>query len=356
MATPLQRRIAVVVFLLELFLVLLCNSFAAAVLMTISRRGWLMGAAGCATAIGTTTTCASAESSTYFSSPPPPTTISSSIEQQCRNGALAVEQAVPGAYQQACMALPSRRIPINRGRGDVVELDVLQQATGAGSTGTVVWNSSLLLTRLLERLASASATSGSNGSLLAGKTVLELGCGTGLVSLAAAALGAPRVIATDGNPNVVELAEQNIARNQHTLPPQQQQGGAASVVEAKRLQWGLLPAMDFADAADLVIGSDLTYFSGNWLALAETMATVTARNNGVILYLSLGHSGFSSFAETEGFLSVAAGYGLVPLVSQEALSERYLTNLLWSECMTPHERDMVSSSGGVRVVSLVRKY
>lgn len=278
--------------------------------------------------------------------------VAATIEQQCRNGALAPEQAVPGAYQQVCMTLPTRTIPVRcpsaaAATTTTIELEIEQRATGAGSTGTVVWNSSLLLARLLERLAAANTDS--DGFHLAGKTVLELGCGTGLGALTAAALGARSVIATDGNPSVVQLAESNLARNRSKLPQD------TSVVSTL-LPWGLLPSMDFADEADLVIGSDLTYFSGNWPVLAETMATVTKRTNGIVLYLSLGHSGFNVNAELQGFLSVASGYGLAPVVGQENLSERYLTNVLLRDCMTAEECDMVLGSGGVRVLALSRKY
>ena len=48
--------------------------------------------------------------------------------------------------------------------------------------------------------------------LLAGKTVLDLGTGTGVLALVAAKLGAARVVATDSNPKAVENARRNVAR------------------------------------------------------------------------------------------------------------------------------------------------
>jgi hypothetical protein len=228
------------------------------------------------------------------------------LQRECAGTGLAVEQAIPGAYHQACMSLPVRSVPIRTRRtsaaasdgtdwasagtttslarltDDVHVLEIQQTYAGsvnsgslAGSTGTVIWNSSLLLTRLLERLACMESTSNlfrkdvqddrafKVESLSVPPTVMELGCGTGLVSLAAASLGATRVLATDGNPAVVQLAASNIERNHVT-----------DRVRAVHLPWGLLAAMDYSETADLVLGSDLTYFSGNWPALAATMSTV----------------------------------------------------------------------------------
>lgn len=309
----------------------------------------------------------------------------STLRRKCAGPALAAEQPVPGAYQQECMELAVRHIPVRRrpspnqqkkweekhagapssDPGTVILLEIQQIPSGggsnqsgslAGSTGTVVWNSSLLLTRLLERLtemdaspfawhtankeSAQSPTMSPRSTAAATTTVMELGCGTALVSLAAAALGADRVLATDGNPAVVALAAANVERNH-----------ASDNVQAIHLPWGLLSAVDYSESADLVLGSDLTYFSGNWPALAETMATVLTPR-GTVLYLSLGHSGFDVNAELDGFLSVAAGYGLEQRTSGSGWSERALTDMLLNDCLTAHELDMIKTNGGVRVVAL----
>jgi SAM-dependent methyltransferase len=305
------------------------------------------------------------------------------LQRECAGTGLAVEQAIPGAYHQACMSLPVRSVPIRARRTRVASsagtgeasadttttgslarltdhvhvLEIQQTYAGsvnsgslAGSTGTVIWNSSLLLTRLLERLASLESTSNlfrkEDGHtfdvepLSLPPTVMELGCGTGLVSLAAASLGATRVLATDGNLAVVQLAASNIERNHVT-----------DRVRAVHLPWGLLAAMDYSETADLVLGSDLTYFSGNWPALAATMSTVL-KPEGMVLYLSMGHSGFNVQAELDGFLSVASGFGLVPLTGGTIWTEQELTRILVQECLTQEEADMIQSNGGLRVVAL----
>lgn len=46
-----------------------------------------------------------------------------------------------------------------------------------------------------------------------GESVLELGCGTGLLAISAAKLGAARVVATDVDPDALHAAEENARRN-----------------------------------------------------------------------------------------------------------------------------------------------
>ena len=74
----------------------------------------------------------------------------------------------------------------------------------AGRTGVAVWNSGLLLMHLFDALTIQSP------SWLEHKTLVELGCGAGMASISAAKLGASRVLATDGNADVVALTKENI--------------------------------------------------------------------------------------------------------------------------------------------------
>jgi ribosomal protein L11 methylase PrmA len=67
-------------------------------------------------------------------------------------------------------------------------------ATGRGTTGTVVWPSSVVLTQLMQSAPQLRRR-------LAGARVLELGAGMGMVGMAAAMLGANRLVLTDrGDP------------------------------------------------------------------------------------------------------------------------------------------------------------
>ena len=264
------------------------------------------------------------------------TEVDPALLQQCKNGALSSEQAIPGAYSQACMSIPIREIPVQG-----TTLRVEQQVAAAGSTGMAIWNSSLLLKRLLEQLALREP------DWCKHKTVLELGCGTGLVSLTAAVLGADRVLATDGNPLVVELAQRNVEANK-----------LSDKVLTQQLPWGLLDAMDLAGAADIVLGADLTYSPGSWRQLAESMEIVLA-DDGVAVYLSLGHSGFNVNAEMDGFLSVTQQLGLESLEPTNPdwpfpIISKSLSSILL-ETMNPSDRQVIQGTGGLRVVVLRKR-
>lgn len=55
--------------------------------------------------------------------------------------------------------------------------------------------------------------------LVAGKTVLDLGCGGGVAGIAAAQAGAVRIIANDIDPVALEIARRNAAANAVSLEP-----------------------------------------------------------------------------------------------------------------------------------------
>ncbi|EQC39302.1 hypothetical protein SDRG_03507 [Saprolegnia diclina VS20] len=79
--------------------------------------------------------------------------------------------------------------------------------------------------------------------LVQNKRVVELGCGTGLVSLAAAAFGASTVVATDGDPQSVALTQSNITNN------------SMGNIDAKVHLWG--QELDAIEACDVLLGADI---------------------------------------------------------------------------------------------------
>ena len=92
-------------------------------------------------------------------------------------------------------------------------------------------------------------------------SALELGAGVGLLSVALAKLGIPRVVATDGEPQLCKLIAKNASRN----------GVRRSQLSARRFLWGDKAALeevlrDVASSggrssrcAELVLASDVLY-------------------------------------------------------------------------------------------------
>jgi hypothetical protein len=339
-------------------------------------------------------------------------TSTSNIEHMCQNGALMSESAVPGAYSSVCMGLPERVIPLpkyrercrslsknlvenNGSSGQPGTIIVQQQAGGSGNTGMTVWNSGILLTRLLDamvdelqrrerqRRGGSDTTNDENDNAFwMNQDVIELGCGTSLCSIAAQQLGARSVIATDGNPGVLLLGESNIKKNCYytttsddanaeiadTNPPSLKKLN----IRTEPLQWGFLNSMDYSECASFVIGADLTYNAGSWRVLAETIATIlktkndkiddnnalvgattsTASNQCYALYLSIGHEGFNVNAEMDGFLSVCKSFGLVILPDGV---EGIDVELLLLNSLSESEKKILAQSGGFRVAVLGRK-
>lgn len=101
---------------------------------------------------------------------------------------------------------------------------------------------------------------------LAGTRVIELGCGLGLPSLAAAARGA-QVLATDFHPHNEPFLRRNIVLNN------------LGSIEYRLLDWNAPPS-DLS--ADIIIGSDLVYEGRNVEPLAQCAAAL-CRPKGTIL-------------------------------------------------------------------------
>jgi hypothetical protein len=106
-------------------------------------------------------------------------------------------------------------------RGGEVTIQVEQQTHGA-EEGSVVWDCSLVLIDYLTKQSKQPATSQISKqqehprSVLDGCRVLDLGSGTGVMGLAAHAMGASHVILTD-RPSQVNLLQANVHRNRTAL-------------------------------------------------------------------------------------------------------------------------------------------
>jgi predicted nicotinamide N-methyase len=98
------------------------------------------------------------------------------------------------------------------------------------------------------------------GRELRGLRVLELGCGLGLPSLAAARRGAD-VLATDWAEDAIELLRQNAERN-------------GVLLRVARVRWSEPERLLRAAPWDLVLGADLLYEARNAEQLAELLPSL----------------------------------------------------------------------------------
>ena len=166
------------------------------------------------------------------------------------------------ALPERCFAVAGRTLRLRQGwRPDG------RGGTGLGF-GAAVYPSAIVLSHFLECTFA---------DRLRGRRVVELGAGVGLCALAAALVGAGRVVATDGDATSVALCADNVARH-----------GLGAAVTCRKLLWG--DAGDTAaavaacgGAVDVVLGADVAAcpYAAALPQLVETMVALcrTGRAN-----------------------------------------------------------------------------
>ncbi len=88
--------------------------------------------------------------------------------------------------------------------------------------------------------------------VIPGQRVIDLGCGSGLLAIAAARLGARRVLAYDNDPQAVEVAQRNVILNRVEGQVQTLHGSLQDILTAR-------------SPADLLVANILAKVLGNML-------------------------------------------------------------------------------------------
>jgi len=148
-------------------------------------------------------------------------------------------------------------------RGHVIHVDE-RPSHHCSSTGSTVWDGALLLTNYLEHSCS---------SLVQGKNILEFGSGTGLVGIAAAHLGAKRVIMTD-LPYALPLMQANVQKNIVT----------STEVECRKCDWFNPPDFSGNDwLADVVLLADCVWVQELVPPLIATLEKFMIQHSPIVL-------------------------------------------------------------------------
>lgn len=170
----------------------------------------------------------------------PATTTTSTSAMLCGSGSLGESD-----LQDQCPAPPSSTGLLGL---EFLGLGLTLQQADSGHTSSRVWEAGLLLAAALAAGSpTKDAPCGPPVQQLQGQTVVELGAGTGIVSLVAAALGA-HVTATDQE---VGLLRENLMRNKNAV--------TGRLADPVKLQWGDIAAAVELPVADVVFAADVVY-------------------------------------------------------------------------------------------------
>ncbi|XP_014505325.1 uncharacterized protein LOC106765272 isoform X2 [Vigna radiata var. radiata] len=167
------------------------------------------------------------------------------------------------------------------------------------STGLMLWESARLMASVLAE----------NPSIVAGKRMLELGCGSGGICSMIAARDADLVVATDGDGFALDLLAKNVASN---IEP-----SLLTKLTTKRLEWGNKDHIESIKEVvsnrgfDVIIGTDVTYIPEAILPLFATanelIATGGSHEDGNVPALILCH--IFRRVDEPTLLSAAAHFG-----------------------------------------------
>lgn len=182
----------------------------------------------------------------------------------------------------------TREILLQEGRSVLVcEMDYCDVGVGYAT-----WDAAVLTARWLLR----------HSPCVAGKHVLELGAGTGVVGLAAAAASARSVVLSDYLPQIV-------SRLQDTLSVNGQLAGAACALDARELDWDLLRTPEDVaslglDKIEVIVASEVIYEMKHAAVLAQLLCAFFSQR------VTLAVIGVSERPGVEPFMAAVRQSGL----------------------------------------------
>jgi len=195
----------------------------------------------------------------------------------------------------------------------------------AVETGATVWDGAVFLVRYLEFLASQEQQTRPEHTItVRGKNVVELGSGCGLVGIAAAALGAARVVLTD-LPYCSRLCEANIEANRCVIIAEQQGSGTRSPPNGKAVNvefldcdWYRAPELPerlLSMEVDIVLVADCVWVEELVEPLLTTLDAITEVHPGVAILMSYQRRGRA--ADDALWTGLHARFGTVEVIDDE---------------------------------------
>ncbi|DBA04426.1 TPA: hypothetical protein N0F65_010022 [Lagenidium giganteum] len=162
--------------------------------------------------------------------------------------------------EQRLFFIADRRVVISQGWKD----------DGKGGTaigfGASVYDAAICLSLYLD----------AHPDLVHGKRVIELGCGPGLVGIAAGCVGAAHVCITDGDPASVALTQRNVEQNDLT----------EDQCSVREYLWGTnTAAVDDAAPYDVILGADIIAcpYADAFDALLKSFVALSNANTRLLL-------------------------------------------------------------------------
>ena len=151
-------------------------------------------------------------------------------------------------------------------------LTIRQDWGGSASTGAAVWNGANMAGWYLENEIGSKN--------IDDKSLLELGAGVGFTSLIAETLGATDVVISDGNEDVLKLAEKNILIN---IPESERQ-----YIRTAKIRWNTEDENNFMldkynKPWDYIVAADVTYLKKNRPDLISSIAKLSGPNTITLL-------------------------------------------------------------------------